>query len=262
MTIKFIGTGSGIISEKRFHSSILLETEKSNLLIDVGDGISKALLFQKIPFCNIQNILITHSHPDHLSGIASLIMQMKLQERLNPLNIFIPTELLQSLNTLLKIHYLFPENLKFKLNLVGCDFNIKNKLENNFYFIFMKNSHITEEKIINHIYKNIGFVSASVFIHCEDMNIAYTSDIGKVEDLYLFDDLRCNLFISESTHISNEEIYRAFIKSGSEKLILTHIENEMEIYDWYQKLTELQRNSIIIAEDGMSLDLKELFASG
>ncbi|MBN1637953.1 MAG: MBL fold metallo-hydrolase [Ignavibacteriales bacterium] len=255
MTIKFIGTGSGLTSKERFHSSIFIETNNSNLLIDTGDGISKALLFQNINFSYIQNILITHFHPDHLSGIASLIIQMKLLNRIKPLNVFIQNQLLNSIKAFLKVHYIFSENLNFRLNLNGCNFNEEISLERNFSFLLRKNNHITDEKKSNQNYENIGYVSASVLIKCENKVIIYTSDIGNVEDLLLFNDFKCDFFISEATHLSPEEIYAAYLKSDSDKLILTHIENEQKISLWFENLTEDEKRNVIIAKDGFVLDL-------
>jgi len=78
LEIKFVGTGSGKTLLKRYHSSFLIKTEAYNLLVDAGDGISRALLNQKVTFDSINGILISHLHPDHYSGLPSLIIQMKL----------------------------------------------------------------------------------------------------------------------------------------------------------------------------------------
>ncbi|MCK5087559.1 MAG: MBL fold metallo-hydrolase, partial [Melioribacteraceae bacterium] len=88
MKVTFIGTGSGKVSLERFHSSILVSKKNSNLLIDVGDSISRALLNLNISINSIDQILISHNHADHYSGIASLVTQMKLLERSKPLKIF------------------------------------------------------------------------------------------------------------------------------------------------------------------------------
>ncbi|MEO8398834.1 MAG: MBL fold metallo-hydrolase, partial [Ignavibacteriaceae bacterium] len=74
--IKFIGTGSGKTSLKRFHSSFLILNESYNLLVDTGDGISKALLLQNINYNSIDGILISHLHPDHYTGLPLLLVQM------------------------------------------------------------------------------------------------------------------------------------------------------------------------------------------
>jgi ribonuclease Z len=87
--ITFVGTGSGKTSLNQFHSSILISSESYNLLIDAGDGISRALLFNEINFNTVDGIVITHFHPDHFSGLPSLIFQMKISDRKKPLDVFI-----------------------------------------------------------------------------------------------------------------------------------------------------------------------------
>ena len=73
MKIKFVGTSSGKASLNRFHSSLLLSSENYNLLVDAGDGISRALLVNGINFNSINGIIFTHLHPDHFSGLPALI---------------------------------------------------------------------------------------------------------------------------------------------------------------------------------------------
>jgi ribonuclease Z len=87
VNIIFLGTGSGKTSLKRHHSSLLISSQKHNLLVDCGDGISSALIKQNISFCSIGAILISHMHADHYSGLASLITQMKLVGRKETLTI-------------------------------------------------------------------------------------------------------------------------------------------------------------------------------
>ena len=89
MKIKFLGTGSGKTSLNRYHSSLLISSSKYNLLVDCGDGISKAILAQNIDFNSINSVLISHFHSDHFSGLPSLITQMKLSSRKNELKIFV-----------------------------------------------------------------------------------------------------------------------------------------------------------------------------
>lgn len=98
-------------------------------------------------------------------------------------------------------------------------------------------------------------MSASILIKCENLIIIYTSDIRDVDDLLLFNDFKCDLFISEGTHLSPEEISFAYHQSDSKKLILTHIENDKEILSWFKNLTEDEKRHIIIAKDGFTLDI-------
>ncbi|MCB9257926.1 MAG: hypothetical protein H6612_01130 [Ignavibacteriales bacterium] len=57
MELIFIGTSSGRTSLTKFHSSLLFKINSKNILIDSGDGISKALLNQKISANKITDII-------------------------------------------------------------------------------------------------------------------------------------------------------------------------------------------------------------
>jgi ribonuclease Z len=114
-SIVFIGTSSGKTSLKRFHSSLLIQSRSFNLLIDCGDGVSKALLSQGISYELIDGILFSHLHPDHSAGFASLIVQMKQQKRKKNLKIFCHKNLAETLRMFLYHSFVFTERSSFEL---------------------------------------------------------------------------------------------------------------------------------------------------
>lgn len=56
--------------DKRTRCSVLVETEKTRLLIDCGPDFRQQILPQ--PFRKIDGILITHSHYDHMGGMDDI----------------------------------------------------------------------------------------------------------------------------------------------------------------------------------------------
>jgi len=114
--IKFLGTGSGKTSIDRFHSSLLFTSEKYGLLIDTGDGVSRALMSYGINFCSLNGILFTDLHPDHFPGLPSLIVQMKMMNRNEPLDIFIHDSLKTIVEEILICSYLLPERMGFEIH--------------------------------------------------------------------------------------------------------------------------------------------------
>jgi len=116
MELIFIGTGSGRTSLNRFHSSLLFKDGSQKILVDCGDGISRALLTQNISVNLISDIIITHYHSDHLAGLTSLITQMIIQSRKSELNIFTHIELVDTLNLFMQTNYIFKYIFDFSLN--------------------------------------------------------------------------------------------------------------------------------------------------
>lgn len=86
MKISFLGTGTScgvpVIGcqckvctshdprDKRLRCSILVETEQTRLLVDIGPDFREQIL--PMPFRRIDGILITHAHYDHVGGMDDI----------------------------------------------------------------------------------------------------------------------------------------------------------------------------------------------
>ncbi len=254
MEIKFIGTGSGKTSLKRFHSSFIISQNNYHLLIDAGDGISKALLAQSVPYNSINGIAFTHFHPDHFTGLASLIIQMKMENRKAKLDLFMHESLIPVVKNFLSNSYIFSERLNFHLNFIELENGSFINVNENFSFIPEQNSHLDKyfELFTN---GDLSFASSSYLFNCRNNKIQYTGDIGKSEDLYLFRNNNPSILITEITHLPFEEILEAFYSIKPEKMILTHISDEDEtlIAEMSHSLNNYSSQKIITAFDGLTL---------
>jgi ribonuclease BN (tRNA processing enzyme) len=252
--LRFIGTGSGRASLKRYHSSILLSGGNYNLLVDAGDGISRALLSADISCNKIDGILITHLHPDHYTGLPSLITQMKMNKRGNDLTIFLHKSLRDFVSGLIYHSYLFSAKLKFNILFILLEDNHPVILSKGFNFTPRQNTHLEEYREFAN-QEELSFSCSSFLFNINGTNIFYSGDVGRKDDLYLFKDSKIDLMISEITHVSLEEIFKAFRNLDAQKLYLTHITEGDEL-----KIGELVQRSpseIIPAFDGMTIKLQE-----
>jgi len=255
--ITFVGTGSGKTSLNQFHSSLLISSDTYNLLIDAGDGISRALLFNEINFNTIDGIIITHFHPDHFSGLPSLIFQMKITNRKKPLDIFIYPSFKNVVIDFLLRSYIFPERNKFKIQYKIFNNNELVKIENNFSFIARENSHLSKLRKYESIYPSISLYSGSMLFESENKKIIYTSDISSVEDIFLFKEFSSDLFISEANHLEPALLVKVVSKIETQKIFLTHF-NEDNLKSLSEILassaTEIQRK-IILAKERLSFQI-------
>lgn len=90
LEVIFLGTGSGIPSRARNHSSILLRYEGDNMLWDCGEGTQRQMITGRYSFMKVDRIFITHWHADHWAGIIGLMQTMNLEKRKKPLYIYGP----------------------------------------------------------------------------------------------------------------------------------------------------------------------------
>lgn len=254
MEIKFIGTGSGKTSLKRFHSSLLFLSEGYHLLVDSGDGISRALLSQNVPYNSINGILISHLHPDHFSGLSALIIQMKLTQRTNILDIFIHESLVEVVKDFIYHSYIFNERTHFKINYIPLVYDKTYIVDKNFSFIAKQNTHLDTYKAYGRA-KEISFSCSSFLFKLNSIKVHYTGDIGAAEDIKLFKDINTDILISEISHIDIQDVLSASKFLNIKKLILTHIsdENEQMILNINNLQSENRNTEIVSAYDGFSI---------
>jgi ribonuclease Z len=254
--ITFVGTSSGKISQNRFHSSLLFILKNYKLLVDAGDGISRALISNHISFNSINGILITHLHADHFSGLPALITQMKITMRNEPLEIFIHKSLIDLVKEFLLNSYLLPERIGFDIRYRTFDDDEKVSVDENFFFKARKNSHLInlDEYISN--YPELNIYSASFLFEKYSKKLIYTSDVGSEDDILLFEDVRPDLLISEITHISLQSLLKKISILNPSKTYLTHYPDEdiPLINEILSNLPVAIKRKVILAEDNLSFN--------
>ncbi len=91
VSIVFLGTGGAVPSKERLTSSILVfDWNGHTLLLDAGEGAQLRLMEAGYSPSDIDTILLTHSHGDHVNGVAGLLQSMSVQKRRRPLTILAP----------------------------------------------------------------------------------------------------------------------------------------------------------------------------
>lgn len=253
MKIKFLGTSTGVTEKERFHSSLLLKTSDKNILIDVGDGSSKSLLSHNISLNSITDIIISHSHADHLAGLPSLLTQMKLSGRTGSLNIYSSENLIESFKELLKYFYIFPEHFPFELNFCGWKENEEINITDNLSLLPRQNTHIQNKFNVN--YKNIHFESYSFLFNHEGKSLYYTADLGDSKDFEIFADQNIDIMISELNHIKVDDVFSTYENLSPSKIYLTHFQHS----DYDEIVNRISSNNlenvILTASDGLEIEI-------
>lgn len=72
-----IGSGTGIPSLRRGSPSLLVLSDSTKLLIDSGSGTLRKMLEAGITYRDIDVILYTHTHPDHVSDLVPILFACK-----------------------------------------------------------------------------------------------------------------------------------------------------------------------------------------
>ncbi|MBE5743442.1 MAG: MBL fold metallo-hydrolase [Clostridiales bacterium] len=95
-------------------SSYLLESDKTNVLLDVGAG-SISRLVGKIDVCDLSFMVLSHLHFDHVSDVGVLSYALSFSKRKEKLNVYLPNfncPMLETLKSIKDFNLIFIEEGK------------------------------------------------------------------------------------------------------------------------------------------------------
>jgi len=90
MLLTLLGTGCPKVDHKRFGPSNLVSSKKSNILVDCGSGVTQRLEEVNISTANIDALVLTHLHSDHVVDFYQLIISSWHSYRIKPWKIYGP----------------------------------------------------------------------------------------------------------------------------------------------------------------------------
>ena len=72
----FLGTASAVAYQEHENSFLVIKGEESSILVDCSSRPVMRLKEAGVEYNDLSDLIITHFHPDHVSGLATLIMDM------------------------------------------------------------------------------------------------------------------------------------------------------------------------------------------
>jgi ribonuclease BN (tRNA processing enzyme) len=90
LAFTFLGTGAPPVSLRRAGPSHLVEASGSKLLIDCGSGVSQRLVAAGHAGAQIDSLIVTHEHSDHLVDFYQLVVSSWHQGRNRPWRVLAP----------------------------------------------------------------------------------------------------------------------------------------------------------------------------
>lgn len=216
MQIRILGTGSGLPELGKHLSSVHVNCRGKQYLLDCGEGSIYQLLRYGVDVNDLDAVVITHFHPDHVAGIFMLVQMLYLQGRSKDLSIFIP-ERTEEFEGLFSMFYTFPERLCFRLTILPM-------AELNSKFPDLQawpNDHLLgySDVIQKHKYPN-QMKAFSIQVHDDKYDFAYSSDIGSTDSIApMFEGV--HTLLVDAGHPAPEQIYK-LQNSKLKRILLTH----------------------------------------
>ncbi len=254
--IAILGSSSGMPSPTRFCSSVFVQTEDLNFLLDCGEGTSSSLLKNNIDPQLIDAVFISHAHIDHLGGIFLLVQMRHLLRNRIPLKVFLPDEAIGGVRNFLATCYLFPGKISFDLQLIPVSDNFvfeKGRINIKAY----SNRHLAgNQPMIDELNLPHRMQSYSYGLNTKDKKIVYSGDLESSEDLVgIIDD--ADLLITECLHPRLEKLIPLIIRSRVKSTVFTHIPVEVEGKEEEIKnqAGKIGLENLVMAYDGLTIRL-------
>lgn len=90
MQLTLLGTGCPVVSLERYGPAQLVQHQGVSVLVDCGSGVTQRLLAAGCPGRDLDAVLLTHLHSDHLVDLYQLIVSAWHQGRERPQRVFGP----------------------------------------------------------------------------------------------------------------------------------------------------------------------------
>ncbi len=226
MLIKILGSAPGLPILGKGNASVWVKSEGKNILLDCGEGTSQKMLANNLIKDVLDYIVISHLHPDHVSGLFMVIQMLYLQGRTKKLDIYLP-ERAKQFHDILEMFYTFPERLTYKINFLDIE---KLPSEN---IKTIPSCHLLSYRDIV-LKKNLmnKMKSYSFLITENGKKAIYSADIGSIKYIkpYLKD---LDLLIIDAFHVKASDIL-SLPNLTKAKIILNHglskeLENNIDI---------------------------------
>lgn len=252
MKITFLGTGTSqgipVIAcecevcvsqnekDKRLRVSVLVETKKNTLVIDSGPDFRAQMLRAKVQ--NIDGILYTHEHKDHVAGMDDV--RPFCFKHKKEIEIYAHKRVMNQLKQ--EFHYVFDE----RFNYPGIPRINANVIDNSPFMI--NGEEITPIDGLHYKLQVFGYRIGD-FTYITDMNSITQKELDKIKGTKV---LVINA-LQKSPHISHftlEEAIEIVKQINPEKAYFTHMSHTLGLHE--DIMNELPAN-IELAWDGLEI---------
>jgi len=247
MRVTIIGSGDAFGSGGRFNTCFHLATGQRTVLVDCGASTHVALRAHGVDPATIDAIILSHLHGDHFGGIPFILIDAQyMTRRERPLTFAGPPGSRERINTALDAF--FPGSTKsewrFPWNVIEIPVGLPTDV---------LGLSVTSAEVIHFS----GAPSTALRVTDGEKTLAYSGDtqwtdallpIARGADLFL-----CECFDYErelNGHLNWMTLRGRIADFAAQRVMLTHMNPSM-----LARLDEVRQSGVLIAEDGLALDL-------
>lgn len=246
LQITLHGTGAGHPSGDRGASAATVRFNGGSvLLLDAGEGCSRALIRDGIALEDIVAAAISHMHADHWAGFPNLVMGWSLGNRTSPVDLYLPPGSIDFFRNVLEFSYILPERLGFPMHFHELNrFELPDGWALRPFRTTHLNGYSSHAERLGLSYPAYGYV-----LRNGDRKVVFSQDLASEDDL-VPELPGAELVVCEMAHVDPARLIRLATDAGVGRVVFTHIPPDGP------SLPE-ERDGIewLVATDGLMLSL-------
>lgn len=237
MKTTMLGTGS--IYSKSNCASLIID---NNILIDIGPGTIKQLFKENYDLKQIDTILLTHLHSDHILDFPTFIVNIEVLGINHKIDIYSPKGTKEKLLMLTRLMYedYFDEFINKYLNFIEIydNFEIKNKHHN-----------IKVKEVFHKGIEAYGFII--------DSKLGITGDSSLCDSIMYISNnssimiCDCSQKIGDEYHMGIDNVKKLLGQNKNLKIIPTHYRDSTK-----EQLIKMNLENILIVDDGYKFEIE------
>jgi ribonuclease Z len=245
--IIILGTANAVPNKHHASTHLIVDAGEQMILVDCAGNPVVRLDQAGVDPLSITDLILTHFHPDHVSGVPLLLMDLWLMGRIKPLNVFGLDDVIDRTNKVMEIFNWQDWDGFYPVNFIRLPSGENMSLieTDDVKVLASKGCHM-----IPSIGLRMQFPSGS---------LCYSSDTEPCEAIErLADDV--DVLIHESTgegvgHSSPKQAGEVAQRAGVRKLVLIHYPTDIDVDEWVNQAKSTFSGEVVLAIDLMKLSL-------
>ena len=119
--IVFLGTSASAPSVQRGLPAQIIKHNEHRFLVDCGEGTQRQILKSGVGFKNLDKILLTHGHLDHILGLGGLISTLSRWEAIEKVDLYGAQSALERIKDLIYLVVLRGAKTPMKINFIDIE---------------------------------------------------------------------------------------------------------------------------------------------
>jgi len=254
MKITILGSGTCVPSLQRSSCSVLIEINKTVLVLDSGAGTMRRLLEAGVTIDKISYIFYSHLHPDHSGELVPFLFATKYPEsyrRRKPFTIVAAKGFAAFYEKLKSAYGHWIELAPGLLNIVELDNKGRDHLDCGLFDV--------DSLPMDHTEASLGFR----ITHPGGRSVVYSGDTDVCKNLVTLardaDVLICESALPDELkapgHLTPSLAGQIAAQAGVGKLVLTHFYPECDAVDVAEQCRKTYQGPLVLAEDLMEIRL-------